>query len=220
VRRGDVRPLLIVAAGLLLAVLEFRVRSVDLLADPAGWLLVGLGAWELRLTRPALAASVAAVSSAVDFVRPYHLVEVNPLTGEPVTPAQPGRFAQPNHLLWDRLSAGRAAVAAATLVAGGFAVVGVLRELARRADKAADPQWARRLRVLRVVVPAAWVLPYVGVVAADLARDGSFDPVWNRGRALLVVPGFVAVVTLAWVLVRCRDEAWALRPSRWEDVGR
>lgn len=219
-RRPPVRPLSATAVGVLLVALDLRVRALDLLADPAGWLLIASGAWDLRLVRPALAAGIAAAASTVDVVMPYRYVRVDPETGEVVSRPTGEQLAYPDHLLWDRVSSGRAVAMAAAIVIGGVALWSTLGGLSRRADRAAATTPARRLRVLGLVVPAVWVLPYVAVVATDVVRNGSFDPVWNDGRELIALPGIVAMIGLAVVLALYRDATWAIRPgsvrpSRW-----
>jgi hypothetical protein len=219
-RRPAVRPMSVMAVGVLLVAFELRARSLDVLADPAGWLLVAYGAWLLALAGPALAAAVAAAISTADLFMPYHYVYVDPETGAVLSTEPREGLANPDHLLWDRVSGGRAVAMAAAVVIGGLALWWTLGRLSRRADRAAASQPARRLRVLGVAVVLAWVVPYVTVVAMEVVRDGSYDPVWNDGRELVALPGFAAMICLAIALVLHRDAAWAVppdsaRPSPW-----
>jgi hypothetical protein len=222
--RASVRPAAVVAAGVLVAAFEFRLRGVDLLLDPVGWLLVAWGARKLQATKAAASACVAALASVTWAALPYRFVYLHPLTGEVVRNPEGHDLDYPTHLRWDRVSGARAAVMAAALVFGGLALWWLLGELAWRARRSRADGSARTLQALRVAVAAAWVAPFVLVVAVQVARDGTFDPVWNDGLELVALPGLAAVVALAVVLVRGRDAAWAVlagwgRPSRWGGRG-
>lgn len=222
--RASVRPAFVVAVGVLVAAFEFRVRSVDLLLDPVGWLLVARGAHELGVARAVAAACVAAAASVTWAALPYRYVHLDPCTGEVVRNPQGPELDYPTQLRWERVSGAWAAVMAAALVAGGLALWWLLGELAGRARRSGADRSARTLQALRVALAAAWVAPFVAVVAAQVARDGTFDPVWNDGLELVAVPGLAAVSVLAVVLVRGRDRAWAVpagreRPSRWAGRG-
>ena len=222
--RASVRPAFVVAVGVLVAAFEFRVRGVDLLLDPVGWLLVARGAHELGVASAVAAACVAAAAGVTWVALPYRYVYLDPFTGEVARNPQGRELDYPTQLRWDRVSGARAAVMAAALVAGGLALWWLLGELAGRARRSGADRYARTLQVLRVALLAAWVAPFVAVVAVQVARDGTFDPVWNDGLELVAVPGLAAVAVLAVVLVRGRDRAWAVptgrdRPSRWGGRG-
>jgi hypothetical protein len=212
---------MLIAAGVLLVALDFRVVALDVLPDAAGWALVAGGAWRLALRTPALLAMVAAVASAVDAVAPYHYEALDPLTGEVVPHPAPGT-RYPERLAFDRLTDLRLVLAVTAMVAGGLAVWMVLDTLARRARAVRDPQSERQLRGLRWLVASVWVMPLVIVAGVQAARDGGLDPVWNGTLELVALCGVLSVALLAWVLAVNSNRMWTAtddeRTTPWADA--
>jgi hypothetical protein len=217
------RPLLVIAGGLAIVVVDFRTELVDWLADPVGWIAVAYAARRLALDRVAMVALVPAILSLSDVRLPYHRVRIDPVTGEVVAPANGARRGYPERLVFDSVSGWRLAAMALAMAAAGVTVWLLLDALAGRARATRDEGAAGRLRLLQWLVPAAWVVPYlVGVVAAVAGEGGSFDPIWNGRPAMAAtLVGLAAVAGLIVVLVRESGERWAVppamarRPSPW-----
>jgi hypothetical protein len=203
-RRSSVRPLAMAAAGVLLVAIDFRVRAADLVPDPLGWALVAAGAASLSLLAPARWAVAAAVLSLSEFLLAYRSVAVDPGTGIELRSAAEDS-AVPRVVLWESVSDVRALVMAAAVAAGGMALVTLAR-------------WAR---LSGAAAAAVWAVPYVVLALVAVGGSERFDPVWNGGREYLAFAGVAALVVYAAVLVRLRDETWAvpaerLQASRWE----
>ena len=114
------RPLTLVAAGLVVVVVDLRTEYLDLLPDPVGWGLVAVGAWRLAVTPAAWAAGLATLVSAANVNVPYRFVRLDPETGEQVEPV-PGQDL-PEHLVFDDLTGWRLVTAAVAVAAGGAAL--------------------------------------------------------------------------------------------------
>ena len=202
------RPLTLIAVGVLLVALDFRVVAADVLPDAVGWLLVAFGSARLGLRGPAGLAAVAAAAGVADVFAPYRRVALDPLTGQIVPEPGPGT-AYDERLDFERLTDLRLVLVLAALVAGGLALWFVLGSLRTRAQAAADDRSARRLGELRWLVAGAWVLPYVVVAIVQVARDGGFDPVWNGGLELLALVGLAVAAALAWRLLVSSNRRWS-----------
>jgi hypothetical protein len=219
------RPLLVIAGGLAIVVVDFRTELIDWLADPVGWIAVAYGARRLSLTVAAAAALVAATLSLSDVRLSYHRVRIDPVTGAVVDPAIGAQRKYPEHLVFDPVSGWRLAAMALAMVAAGVTVWLLLGPLARRAGRDGDRGAAGQLRVLQWLVPVAWAVPYlVGVAAAVVGNGGEFDPIWNGRPALAVtLIGLGAIGWLIVVLLLGAGERWAVspalagRPSPWLD---
>jgi hypothetical protein len=219
-RQSPLRPLALAAAGVLLVALDFRVRAADLVPDPVGWVLVALAAASSGLVVPARWAVAAAVLSLSDFLLPYRLVAIDPGTGIELRAAADGSSVS-RVLLWDRVSDVRALVMAAAVAAGSMALVTLVVTVCRRASRARAVQDARWLGLAGGAAVAVWGVPYLVVALAAVGSPRRFDPVWNGGLEYLAFAGVGALVVFAGVLVRLRDESWAvpgegLYASRWE----
>lgn len=209
------RPLLVIAGGLAIAVVDFRTELIDWLADPVGWIAVAYGARRLALTSAAVVALVTAALGLADVRLPYHRVRIDPVTGEVVDRSLGARRGYPERLVFDSVSGWRLAAMALAMAAAGVTVWLLLGALARRARATGDAAAGGRLRLLQWLVPAAWSVPYlVGVVAAVAGEDGAFDPIWNGRPALAVtLVGLAAVAWLIAELVRESGERWAVSPA-------
>jgi hypothetical protein len=215
------RALSLLAAGLVIVALDLRVVAVDVLPDVAGWLLVAAGSWKLALPRPAWLAVGAGVASAADVVAPYRYDNLDPITGEIVELPAPGT-KYPQRLVFDHLHDVRLLLAVLAIVAGGLAVWSILGTLRRRADATGDDESARRLALLRWLVPSIWVAPYLALAVFQGAGDDGFDPVWNGGLELLALAGLAVVAGVVWVLATNSNRQWTAtddeRTTPWAEM--
>lgn len=210
------KPFPLIVLGLAIVVLDFRLRGVDAVFDPVGWLLVALGARDLSLRTAAWAASVAAVLSVADAVLPYRYVQLDPVTGERIDLGGRELADSAKILVYDPASGLRLAVMASATVAAGVALWLLLTGLLRKAQRESADRGARHLRLLRWIVPGMWAVPYLVVVADAVATDGSFDPVWNDELEYVVFLGLLSVAWLVWLLMIENGKAWTF-PTSWED---
>lgn len=202
-----IRALSLMAVGVVVVALDFRLVALDLIPDAIGWLLIAVGAWKLALHRPAGLATAAALASAADVIAPHHYEDLDPVTGEVVVSAGPGT-EYPQRLVFDRLHDVRLLLVLLAMVAGGWALWSILGTLRHRAEATGDQESAGRLSLLRWLVPAVWVAPYVGMAAFQGARGDGFDPVWNGSAEVLAVAGIAVAFGLAWVLAINSNRAW------------
>jgi hypothetical protein len=214
-RRSAIRPLLVIAIGLVLVAVEFRIRSLDLLPDPLGWLLIAVGAWRLALVGPAAVASIAAVLSLSDLLLPYRWIYVDPKTGEIVSSSVGAELDYPQLLRWNAVSDARAVAMAAAVLAGGVSLWWLLGDLQHRAEQAtgAAAVAAKRLRTLQLLVPVAWVAPYLVAVTVSVIGTEPFDPIWNGTMEYVALAGLLSLLALATTLTLARNAAWALPPT-------
>jgi hypothetical protein len=212
------RALSLIAVGIVLVALDFRVVALDVLPDAVGWVLVAAGAWKLALSRPAMLAVVAALAAAPDVIARHHLEALDPLTGDVVMSPAPGTKYD-ERLVFDRLTDSRLLLAVVAIAAGGFALWSLLGTLSRRAHLTGDDTSSVRLRVLRWLILALWVAPYLLVATLQSDLDGGFDPVWNGGLELVALVGLAVLAAVAWVLIINSNRSWtatdAARATPW-----
>lgn len=201
------RPLGFVALGVALVALDFRTALPDLLPDPLGWALVGWGAWRLAQLVVTAFAGVAGVLSLADFELPYTEVCVTMGGREASTPWR----GCPTRQRWDTVSDPRALAIAASVFAGGIALWLLLGVLADRAALLSTDRTARRIELLRWVVPGVWTLPTLGIVAAGIVGDGDYNPVWPESLELVWLAGFAVLAWLVVELARYRDWTFAVK---------
>jgi hypothetical protein len=219
-----VRPLLFIAGGLVLVVVDFRTESLDLVPDLVGWAAVAYGAARLEVMPAAWLAGAAGVLSVFDGFLPYRYVSLDRETGKRLPPEQQGLGVRPQRVEFDPVSGVRLAGITLAMVVGGLAVWVLLRRLERRAAAAEEPRAARRLRLARWLVVALWVVPFaVGVGHALSANDGEFDPIWNGRATYAALAGIAAFGYLIIVLVSEASASWALpgwlwQPSPWDEM--
>jgi hypothetical protein len=213
--------LTLIAVGVALVALDFRIVAFDALPDAVGWLLIAAGAWKLALARPAMLAIVATVAAAPDLIAPHHLEALDPLTGEVVKAPAPGT-RYPERLVFDRLTDLRLLLAVLAITAGGLALWSLLGSLSRRAHLTGDDTSAVRLRALRWLVPVVWVAPYLVVATFQSGLDGGFDPVWNDGLELVGLLGLAVAAAVVWVLATNSNRSWtatdAQGPTPWANL--
>jgi hypothetical protein len=199
-----VRPLSLIAIGLVAIVVDIRTEYFDMLPDPIGWGLVALGAWRLSLPLAAAAAGAAALLSMPEVSLPYRFVAVRvPLAG--------GGFQTTDHLVFDDLTGWRLATATAAALAGAAAAWILVGALAGRAAAWQRRPAAVQLRWLRWLTLVVWAAPYLGVLAASVwDGDPSFDPVWNGNLEFVALAGVMVVAALVLVLLRESNRAWAV----------
>lgn len=216
-----IRALSLIAVGVVVVALDFRLVALDLVPDAVGWLLVAVGAWKLVLHGPAGLAVVAALASAADVVAPHHYEDLDPVTGDVVVSAGPGTD-YPQRLVFDRLEDVRLLLVVLAMVAGGWALWSILGTLRRRAEATGDQEPAARLALLRWLVPLVWVAPFVGVAAIQAADGEGFDPVWNGSAEVLALAGIAVALGLAWVLAINSNRAWTAtdddRATPWAEL--
>lgn len=202
------RPLSLIAVGVALVALDFRVVAVDVLPDLAGWLLVAAGAWRLGLRLPAGSAFLAALASVPDLVTAYHHEALDPISGA-VVPDPPPGTAYDERVAFDRLDDVRLALALVAMAAGGWAVWRILGVVRERARSSGDDESARWLTALWWLVPLVWVAPYLGLAVVQGLGDDGFDPVWNGAYEIPAVAGLLVVAGLVWVLGSTSNRRWA-----------
>lgn len=215
-RHVRTRPLAVVASGLVLVALDFRTRSVDVLPDVIGWLLVGAGGWMAAVPRVLPLSSAAAGLSLAELSLPYHFVRYDPwsdtFTRVDSPPAGVAVLQR-----WDDLSQLRGAVIASAMALGAAAVVVLLRSLAERAHTGTDDTGVHELRVA-MVAPAIWSLVFAAVIAAAVVSSEPYDPMWDGvGEAAWLV-SVVALLGLAVFLTLRRDRAWGFVPRSQTDT--
>lgn len=207
-RRLRLRPLSVIAAGLVIVALDFRTRSGDFLPDVVGWLLVGAGASMADVRSASGCAMVTALLSLSEFSLPYHLVRFNPGTGQYVPADTPGAEDFPLHQRWDDLSRLRGAVIAAAMTFGAVTLMLLLRALAKRARFEDDEVSVRELH-RAMVAPVLWAAPFLLVVANKVRSAARYDPVWDGGAAAAWLTAVVALLGLAVLLALRRNRGWA-----------
>lgn len=238
VEAGSRSPLLWLAAGLALVGADVRTEHLDLLPDPVGWLMVANGARVLSLRLATGLAVTAAVLSLATVHLPFRFIRTDPVIGQPIdevsqleqtyTSMPGGPMNDVNHqitaghiqpaserLLFDDVTGWRLGATVLMAIAGGLALWLLARSLYRRAKAADRSGAAAMLRWLKWLAPAAWALPLLAVMAAAIADDGRFDPIWNGSLSLATVPGVAALGALIVVLCHQHRRTWALpeRPS-------
>jgi hypothetical protein len=215
------KPLTLIAIGVVLVAVDFRIVAFDALPDVVGWLLVAAAAWRLTLRPTAGVAVIAAAASAPDLVAPHHWEALDPLTGAVVPSPGPGT-AYDERLAFDRLTDLRLGLAIAAMLAGGLVLWWLLGALRDRAQVMGDDESTRRLALLRWLVPLVWVLPYAVVAVVQGSSDEGFDPVWNGGFEPLALVGLAVAAAVAWVLVINNNRAWTVtdgeRATPWADM--
>lgn len=208
------KPFVAIVAGLAIVVADFRVGALDVLFDPAGWVLVGWAALTLSLPTAAWAAGAAAALSFSDAILPFRYVYIDRISGEQVDPRTTDPAEYVEVLAFEPASGLRLAVMAAAAVAAGLALWFLLDGLAHAARTAEADRAAWHLRLLRWMVPGLWVLPYLAVVTTAVATDGSFDPVWNGNLEYVVFAELIPFAWLAALLLTETGKAWTF-PAHW-----
>jgi hypothetical protein len=214
-------PLLLVAGGVGIVVLDFRTEALDLVPDPVGWLLVAVGAWVLSVRPAAASALLAAAFSVAETYLPYERLLIDPDTGEVVTVCT--NLAQPcgEVLRYDALSGWPLAALAGMFVAGAVALGLLLLALRRRAIDSGDRGASNRLALLAAALVAVWALPpLVGIASAALSDPVRYDPIWNGGAELVAMLGLAVLIWLGVELALRRGAPWAIphgtqRESPW-----
>jgi len=206
------RPLSLVAVGIALVVLDFRTESVDLVPDPIGWVLIGIGAGWLGLTAARWLAWAVAALSVSDLFLPFRYVHPGP-TGNLVPTS---RNTSDAHLVYLPVHGWQLAGMTAAMVLGAVTLWMILGPLARRAADAGDEAGARRMRLAAAALVFLWAVPFLVTVVAAVVHDHAvYDAVWNDGENYLGMIGTVAAGYAVWLIARARNASWALRPQQW-----
>lgn len=217
------RPLLLIAGGVVIVVVDFRTEALDLVPDPLGWVLVAAGAWALSVRPAALLAGAAAVLGAGDAYLPYQRLLIDPDTGEVVEVCTNLVLPCSEVLRYDPVSGWRLVAMAGAVVAGAVGLGYLLLVLRRRALAVGDRAAAERLAQLGVAVVALWALPpIVGIASAALSDPVRYDPIWNGSAELLAMVGLATLIWLAVELSLRGGERWAnphdtQRSSPWAE---
>lgn len=187
-----------IAIGVLLVGIDFRLNAPDLLADPLGWLLVAIGAWFLKARGAALLALVAAPLSASTTWLSYHMALIDSTTGEEVQSCGTDAFCY-REVRYDDLGTLRSVAVLAALLAGGAALVWIVRILRTEVgDPTKQLPLRQQLAILELAVAAVWVVPVaIFATRAALSGDG-YDPVWDENLELL---GYARFAVMAWLAV-------------------
>ncbi len=173
------------AVGLVMVAVDFRTEALDLLPDPAGWLLVAYAAWRLAERSAALLAVAAAVLSLSDVWLDFRYLVLDSVTLQ-VIPRCLSAAPCPVLLEYDQIGPGRAALIALSTAMGTLAILPLLRRLARLdAQSSREHVVGRRARQIALLLPVAWTAPFLAVVAADTGADGRYQPFWDGGLAFL-----------------------------------
>lgn len=212
------RPLSLVAAGILLVAVDFRIVHIDLLPDVVGWGLVAAAAVIWGQRTPALLAGAAALASLPDLALTYHYDDIDPVSGRVVENAAPGT-AYDQRLAFDAITDVRGVLAVLALAAGGGALYLLVVMLERRAELVDDQDAASQLWLARVLLAAAWILPYVGVMSFQWLSGKGLDPVWNDDLELVALVGLAVALTLVVGAAINRNRGWTAtdeeRPVTW-----
>lgn len=215
----------LIAVGLVLVAVDFRIVAVDVLPDAPGWFLVAAGAWRLGLQVPAVLGLVAGLASLPDLVTAYHHEALDPISGAVVPDPAPGT-AYDERLVFDRLEDVRLVLAVVALATGGWAVWAVLGTVRDRARTSGDDASARLLTALWWLVPLVWIAPYLGIALVQGLGDDGFDPVWNGAYEIPAVAALLVVAGVVWAFTSNRrwaatsagqDAPWAERMARSGD---
>jgi hypothetical protein len=199
------RALTLVAVGVALVGLEFRLDAPDVLVDPLGWLLIAGGAWWLAVKSSAVLALLAAPLSAAGAYLSFRTVLVDTDTDAAVRlcPAQGFCYEQ---VRYDDLGGLRSLALLGAALAGGAALTWLLRVLRTDiGDVTKQVPLRRQLQILEVVVPVVWFLPIVARTAAAVLSGDGYDPVWNEGFDPLIFARVAVVVWLVTVLLMFSD---------------
>lgn len=220
-RRLRLRPLAIVAAGLVLVALDFRSRSVDFLPDVLGWLLVALGAAAAGARSAGALAAGAAVLSLSEWSLPYHYVRFDLVSGTFLPADAPGTGG-PLHQRWDHVSQARGALIVAAMVVGALSVIVLVRTLARRARADGVLVAVRELRLV-ALLSVLWTAPFLVLLGNAVVTGGRYDPVWDGGAETGSYLAVLSIVAVATLLVLRRGRGWAFiedpnDASRWRSL--
>lgn len=216
-------PLLLIAGGVGIVVLDFRTEALDLVPDPAGWLLIAVGGWVLSVRPAAGLAGLAAVFSVAEAYLPYVRLLIDPDTGEVVEVCTNLTRPCGEVLRYDPVSGWPLAALAGMVVAGAAALGVLLLALRRRAIESGDRGAAGRLTLLAAAVVAVWALPpVVGIASAALSDPARYDPIWNGSAELLAMLGLATLIWLGVELALRRGARWAIphgtqRSSPWAE---
>ncbi|MGH9085797.1 MAG: hypothetical protein ACRDYW_10120 [Acidimicrobiales bacterium] len=215
------RPLVLVAGGLVLVLIDFRTEALDLLPDPVGWIMVATGAAALYLPLTAWLSVAAAVLSVSDAWLPFRTVTVDPVTNEGVARCPVGVVCGAR-VEFDPVAGWRLVAFAASLVLGGATMLSLTSGLRGKARTEGDGASAARLRLLLGVLAAGWALPpLIAVGWAIASNDRVYDPVWNGTAEYVSLVGWGL---MAWFLLELcvrSGTGWATprampAPSPWD----
>ena len=206
------RPLVLVGIGVAIVALDFRATALDLVADPAGWLLVAEGCRRLGARVPALLALATAALSVNEVVLPARWQIIDRATGEDLPPGVGEGTGYPEELRFDDLTGLRLALYVLCLVAAVATFAALLAHLLGRVRRE-QPGDGRTVALLAGGV-AVWLGPPLVASATALATGEGYDPVWD-GAAwyLALVCGLVAFATAGFLWRVGDDRRWAQRPG-------
>ena len=216
-----IRPMSLVAVGVVAVAFDPRVVAWDAFPDVLGWALVAYGAWQVSLRWPAGLAVAAAVASTAEAQLPYRYDDLDPLTGEVLPNADPTLMYH-ERLAFEDVVGPRLVLLVVAALVGGAVLCLLLRGLADRAEGLRDEGSGRRLRLLSVLVPVAWSAPYVVVALVQGVGDDGFDPIWNGALEVVGLAGFFTMLAVAYLLATTSNRRWSAsgveHGSPWGDL--
>jgi hypothetical protein len=207
------RPLAKVAIGLLLAAVDFRVSGLDVVLDPAGWLLVASGLGDLALRPAQLTALLTAAVSLGDVSWPTTTVTTS--SGTWTTPD-----GATHSLINQSTGIGTPSSAQLALIAlYGLAVVATMSValvgIEDRARTYDDAQSAGRLRVLRLIQTGTAATVFAITYAVLVSGHGNAaDGFIITGPLVVVLGGLIAHLLTIGALYRRARHPWAQRTFR------
>jgi hypothetical protein len=208
------RPLAKVAVGLLLAAVDFRVSGLDVVLDPAGWLLLASGLGDLALRPAQLTALLTAALSLGDVSWPTRTVTTSSETWTTPDGATHSLINQSTGI--STPSGAQLALIALYGLAAVATIWVALVGIEDRARTYDDAQSASRLRVLRLIqtgtAATVFAITYAVLVSGhENAADGF---VITGPLVVVVVGGLIAHLLTIGALYRRARHPWAQRTFR------
>lgn len=207
------RPLLLIAGGLAIVALDFRVEALDLLPDPLGWAFVAIGAGVLSLRPVAWLAWATVLLSVADAYLPYRRVLLDPESGEIVERCT-SLLGCSEVVHYVAASGWHLAAMAAALVGATLTLLVLALELRRRALAAGDGRGADRWALLAGGIALVWALPQAVAMGRGAVSHDGYDPVWNGSAEYLALSGLVVLITIMAELWRRGGAGWAIPRER------
>lgn len=213
------RPLPVIAGGLAIVALDFRVEALDLVPDPLGWAFVAIGAGVLSLRPVAWLAGATALLSVADAYLPYRRVLLDPESGAVVERCT-SLLGCSEIVHYEPASGWHLTAMAASLGAATLTLLALALELRHRALAAGDGRGGDRWALLAGAIAVAWALPQAVAMGRGAASHDGYDPVWNGSAEYLALLGLVVLVATMAELWRRGGAGWAIprerqHVSRW-----
>ncbi len=218
--RRPLRPLWLIAAGVLTVGIDVRLDAADLLPDTVGFLLLAWGMRRLVSVPWVALAVVGGLVAVPQWVLPYHYKQVEAARA---SPSGRTRVVTVEVLEFDRLGGVRLAAAAFGVVVVVGLSATVVSTLHQRAGSWNARATTRSIALAGVAAASVWGMPQLVAMGVGAVGGNGYDPVWNGGLWGAQFLGAVAVVGFAGYLFSVAREPWALatgqplRTSRWSE---